>query len=86
MAVAESLEPGEATVGTRLSIEHLKATPLGMRVRVEARVSSAEGRRIAFEVEAHDEVELVARGAHERYVIDLARFLRSVEAKAVTSR
>jgi predicted thioesterase len=84
--VAASLDAGEATVGTRLSIEHLKATPVGMRVRVEARVTSVEGRRIAFQVEAHDQVELVARGAHERYVIDLARFLQSVEAKAVTSR
>lgn len=86
LAVAESLEPGEATVGTRLSIEHLKATPVGMQVRVEARVTAVEGRRIAFAVEAHDQAELVARGTHERYVVDLQRFLRSVEAKAVTSR
>jgi predicted thioesterase len=86
LAIAQSLEVGEATVGTRLSIEHLKATPLGMVVRVESRVTAAEGRRIAFEVQAEDETELVARGTHERYVVDLERFLRSVEAKAVTTR
>ena len=81
LAIAPQLEPGEASVGTRLTIEHLKATPLGMRVRVESRVVAVEGRRITFENEARDEVELVARGTHERVVVDLARFLGGVEAK-----
>jgi predicted thioesterase len=80
-AIAQQLEPGEASVGTRLTIEHLKATPLGMRVHVESRVVAVEGRRIAFEVQAVDEVELVARGTHERFVVDLGRFLAGVEAK-----
>jgi predicted thioesterase len=80
-AIAQQLEPGEASVGTRLTIEHLKATPLGMRVHVESRVVAVEGRRIAFEAQAVDEVELVARGTHERFVVDLGRFLASVEAK-----
>jgi len=81
-AIAPQLEPGEASVGTRLTIEHLKATPLGMRVRVESRVVGVDGRRITFEAEAFDEVELVARGTHERYVVDLERFLAGVEAKS----
>jgi predicted thioesterase len=80
-AIAQQLEPGEASVGTRLTIEHLKATPLGMRVHVESRVVAVEGRRIAYEVQAVDEVELVARGTHERFVVDLGRFLAGVEAK-----
>jgi predicted thioesterase len=80
-AIAQQLEPGEASVGTRLTIEHLKATPLGMRVHVESRVVAVEGRRIAFEVQAVDEVELVARGTHERFVVDLGRFLAGAEAK-----
>ncbi len=81
LAVAGQLEPGEATVGTRLSIEHLKATPIGMKVRVTARVVDAEGRRINFEVSAFDDVELIARGTHERIVVDLDRFLSGVRAK-----
>ncbi|HYM49323.1 MAG TPA: hotdog domain-containing protein [Candidatus Limnocylindrales bacterium] len=85
MAVLDDLDPGEATVGTRLTIEHLKATPLGMRVRVDARVVATDGRRISFEVEAVDEVELVARGTHERFVVDLARFLAAVDAKRATA-
>ena len=83
LAIAPQLEPGEASVGTRLTIEHLKATPLGMRVRVESRVVAVEGRRVTFDAQAVDEVELVARGSHERFVVDLARFLSGVEAKSL---
>jgi predicted thioesterase len=81
-AIAEQLESGEATVGSRLSIEHLKATPVGMQVRVTAQVVAVDGRRVAFEVSAFDDVELIARGSHERVVIDLERFLTRVQAKS----
>jgi predicted thioesterase len=81
-AIAPQLEPGEASVGTRLTIEHLKATPLGMRVHVESRVVAVDERRITFEAQARDEVELVARGTHERFVVGLERFLAGVEAKS----
>jgi predicted thioesterase len=81
-AIAPQLQPGEASVGTRLTIEHLKATPLGMRVHVESRVVAVDERRITFEAQARDEVELVARGTHERFVVGLERFLAGVEAKS----
>ncbi len=81
-AISSQLEPGEASVGTRLTIEHLKATPLGMRVRVESRVIAVEGHRITFEAQAVDEVEEVARGTHQRFVVDLDRFLAGVRAKS----
>jgi predicted thioesterase len=80
-AIAEQLESGEATVGSRLTIEHLKATPVGMQVRVIARVVAVDGRRVDFEVSAFDDVELVARGTHERVVVDLERFLARVQSK-----
>jgi predicted thioesterase len=86
LAIAPQLEQGEASVGTRLTIEHLKATPLGMRVRVESRVVAVEGRRVTFDAQAVDEVELVARSRHERFVVDLARFLAGVEAKGSHGR
>jgi fluoroacetyl-CoA thioesterase len=80
-AIADHLEAGEATVGTRLSVEHLKATPVGMQVRIKARVVAAEGRRVNFEILAFDDVELIARGTHERFVVDLGRFLAGVQSK-----
>jgi fluoroacetyl-CoA thioesterase len=84
-AIAQQFESGEASVGTRLTIEHLKATPVGMQVRVIARVVAVDGRRVEFEVSAFDEVELVARGTHERVVIDLERFLARVQGKRASA-
>jgi fluoroacetyl-CoA thioesterase len=85
-AIGQQLEPGEASVGTRLTIEHLKASPVGMRVRVESRVVAVEGRRITYEGQAFDEAELVARSTHERFVVHLERFLAGVEAKSSSVR
>ncbi|HVS07924.1 MAG TPA: thioesterase family protein [Candidatus Dormibacteraeota bacterium] len=84
-AIAEQLEPGEASVGTRVGFEHLKATPVGMQVRVIARVAAVDGRRVDFEISAFDEVELVARGTHQRVVIDLERFLARVQGKRASA-
>jgi predicted thioesterase len=83
-AVRAALEPGEATVGTHLEIDHLAATPVGMTVTVRARLETIDRRRLAFIIEAHDGRELVARGRHERFVVDLKRFLQTVAAKQAT--
>jgi predicted thioesterase len=81
-AVAAELPPGAGTVGTHLDVRHLAATPVGMRVRARATLRLAEGRRLVFDVEAHDATEKVAEGTHERFVIDQARFLARVAKKA----
>lgn len=73
-AVKEFLDPGQDTVGTHVDIRHLAATPMGMHVRFEARVTRVEDRRIHFHLEAHDEHEKVAEGTHERFVITVQRF------------
>ena len=76
------LEPDERTVGTEIEVRHLAPTPAGARVTVRTRVIHVEGRKVAFQVEAHDEQELVARGVHERAVIRVESFRRRVERKA----
>src|SRR5512139_763141 len=58
-AVAGSLEPGETTVGTWLEIAHLAATPLGAVVRAEAELVAVEGRKLAFDVVAHDGLQKI---------------------------
>jgi predicted thioesterase len=85
-AVLAQLEPGEATVGTRIAFEHLAASPVGVEVEVEAEVTEVEGRRIRFKVWARDNRELIAQGTHERFVVELSRFLKRAQAKAVTTR
>jgi predicted thioesterase len=77
------LGPGAATVGTGVEIRHLAATPPGMRVRARAVLRETDGRRCLFEVEAWDEVEKIAEGRHERFLVpDLTRFLARTAAKA----
>ena len=76
------LPPGGATVGTAVDMRHLAATPVGMTVRAKAVLRETDGRRCLFDVEAWDEVEKIAEGRHERYVVaSLARFLERTTAK-----
>lgn len=82
LAVAASLAPGETTVGSRIDIRHLKATPLGMRVRARAELTAVNGPRLAFKVQAWDEVELIGEAEHERFIIIETRFMAKVAQKA----
>jgi len=76
------LPPGGATVGTAVDMRHLAATPVGMTVRAKAVLRETDGRRCLFDVEAWDEVEKIAEGRHERYMVpNLARFLDRTTAK-----
>lgn len=79
--VLPQLEAGFDTVGTRVDVRHLAATPLGMKVKFEAEVIAVEGRLIRFRVAALDELETVAEGLHERTVVNVSRFAQKVEAK-----
>jgi fluoroacetyl-CoA thioesterase len=84
-AVEQSLPEEHQSLGTRLNVSHIAATPVGMRVRATAEVLRVEGRTIYFRVRAEDERELIGEGSHERVVVNLARFDRRVQEKA-TSR
>ena len=68
--------------GTRIEVEHIAATPIGMHVRCTAKVVNVDGRRVSFALEAHDEKELIGKGTHERFLVDPAKFLARVEVKA----
>jgi fluoroacetyl-CoA thioesterase len=81
MMIDPTLPAGQKTVGTAISLEHLAATPLGMRVAVTSELVAVDRRRLSFRFEVHDEVELVGRGTHERFIIDGERFAATVEAK-----
>jgi predicted thioesterase len=81
-AVDHLLPDGYRTVGVEVNVRHLAATPLGMRVRVQAELVAVEGRKLTFRVEAFDEVEKIGEGEHRRVIIDLERFEERVKAKA----
>jgi len=74
-ALSDALEPGMTSVGTRIDMRHLAATPKGGKVRALAELTRIEGRALAFRVEVHDGHGLVADGVVERVVVDREKFL-----------
>ncbi|WP_237722746.1 thioesterase family protein [Singulisphaera acidiphila] len=80
-AIAPCLEDHERSVGTFVEVEHLAPSPEGSAVVCRARVIHVDGAVVTFQVEAHDDVELIARGLHRRRVIDVDRFARRVARK-----
>ena len=84
-AAADSVQPflpeGQGTVGTRLSVSHLAATPIGLTVRAESELIAVDRRKLRFSVRAWAGDELIGEGEHERFIIDNARFLEKALAK-----
>jgi fluoroacetyl-CoA thioesterase len=81
-AILPYLGEGQSSVGSLVNIRHLAATPVGMQVRFRAELLEVDGRRLRFKVEAWDELDKIAEGEHERFLIDLARFKERVEKKS----
>ena len=83
-AVQPHLAEGESTVGTAIHIKHMAATPLGMNVRAVARLETVEGRRLVYTVEAFDDREKIGEGTHERFIIQVEKFLSRVGQKGLS--
>ena len=74
--------PVEQTLGTHVSFSHEAATPPGLTVTISVVLAKIEGRKLEFDVEAHDGIDRISVGRHERFVIDAARFNAKVREKA----
>lgn len=80
-ALAPFITPSQETVGSTVDIAHVAATPVGMRVTATATITAVDRRRVSFDVEAHDDVEIIGRGTHERFVIELEPFVARLGKK-----
>ena len=80
-AVDLHLPEGYATVGTRVDVRHIAATPVGMKVYATAQLTGIEGRKLQFKVEAYDEKEKIGEGSHERFIINVERFMERTASK-----
>ncbi len=80
-AVESFLPPGQTTVGTRLDVRHLAATPAGAEIRAHAELLEVDGRKLTFRVEAFDSQEKIGEGTHERAIVDPTRLLARAQAK-----
>ena len=83
LAVKPHLDwPSEQTVGTHVDVSHEAATPPGLVVTARAKLVAVDGRRLRFDVEADDGVDVIARGTHERAVVLRERFDARIAEKA----
>ena len=67
------------SVGFEVNVRHLKATPIGMKVKCKAILEKIEGKRLDFIVEAFDEEGQIGEGKHVRYIIDKAKFIEKIK-------
>ena len=82
----EHLDAGEDSVGTRVEIDHLAATLLGMKMTINATLSELKGRGAVFEVSATDGLDVVCRGRHARFIVNIDQVkerLRQKQQKAM---
>jgi fluoroacetyl-CoA thioesterase len=80
-AIEHLLPAGYQSLGTRLDVRHIAATPVGMRVRAMAEVMDVQDRTVVFKVTASDQNELIGDGMHERVVVNVAKFDQRVQRK-----
>lgn len=78
-AIKESLQPGESSVGTKVNISHLKASALEDTITATATLTEIDGRRLVFEVVANDSKGVIGEGTHERFVINVEKFLSKLK-------
>jgi predicted thioesterase len=80
--IGRHLDRGEDTVGIRIELDHLAATLLGMPVELTVKVAAVEGRVVTVDFEGRDSVDLICRGRHRRFVVDVAATQARLAAKA----
>ena len=74
--------PVEQSVGTHINVSHSAATPPGLEVSAKVKLVEVDGRRLVFQVEAHDGMDVISRGTHERFIINAEKFNAKVREKA----
>ena len=75
--------PEEQTVGTHINVSHEAATPVGLTVTANVELIMIEGRKLTFKVEANDGVDLISRGTHERFIINIEKFNTKLAVKGL---
>lgn len=73
--------PSEQTVGIDVKLNHTAATPPGLTVNVKGELVDVDGRRLTFSIVAHDGIDVISEGTHQRYIVNAERFIAGVEKK-----
>ena len=80
-SILQELPEGQSTVGTKIDMSHIAATPVGMKVRCETELIEIDRRRLVFSVNVYDEVEKIEEGTHERFIVDNNKFQTKADSK-----
>jgi len=80
--ILEHADPGEDSVGMEIALKHLAPSLPGMTVEITVRVTAVDRRKVTFEVAAQDELDAISTGTHSRFVVDVARTVERLQAKA----
>jgi fluoroacetyl-CoA thioesterase len=80
--VERHLGEGQETLGIHVDVEHSAPTPIGLTATATAKLVQVDGRKLIFDVQAHDTVQLIGKGRHTRVIVDAARFRAKVAAKS----
>lgn len=84
--LAPHLDEGEGSLGVHIDVSHSAATVPGQTVTVDAECTAVNGRRVAFHVKAHDGIDVIGEGRHERMIVPWTRFVARVNEKAKLAR
>jgi fluoroacetyl-CoA thioesterase len=79
--LAPFLDKKEMAVSIKIEMSHLASTPIGMTITIRAEVIRVDGRRVYFKVDAFDEMEKIAQGYNDMFIIDEERFERGIKRK-----
>ena len=79
--VEPHLKPGQGQVGLTVNIRHLAPTPIGRRVRAEVELTAIDRRKLTFHINIHDDTEQVGEVTHERFVIDVDKYIERLKKK-----
>ena len=78
---APHLKPGQGQVGVSLTIRHMAPTPIGKKVRAEAELVAIDRRKLSFKVKVYDDIEQVGESEHDRFVIDVDKYIERLKKK-----
>ena len=76
LSIEPYLQEGQSSVGTLINVSHVSPTPLGKTVWAETEVVAIDRRRVTFKVAAYDDKGLIGEGTHERFIIDVDKFVK----------
>ena len=80
-SVSDALSPGEGTVGTKLDVSHISATPVGLTVTCETELVQVDRKRLVFQAVVYDESGKIGEGTHDRFIVQNEKFMEKANAK-----